>query len=319
MGKRVIKEDFRRRDIVSIEDFSTEEINYILEHAEKVEKNPMEFANSMTGKIMVPLFFENSTRTVGSFQIAMLKMNGKVLDFDVDRSSIQKGETLKDTVKTIEAYEPDIIVVRHSDDGTARFIADVVDIPVINAGDGKNQHPTQTLLDLYSIKQIRKSLDNVNIAIAGDLKYGRTPHSLALALARYENCKISFVSPEYLKMPRDLLKKLKEKRVNFEEYGLEELEKVINQTELVYMTRVQRERFPEGPEGDFEYKKVSRQYCLTLDMLKNVKPEFRIMHPLPKVTEIDPKIDDTKYAYFFKQAKNGVYIRKALLDLICQN
>jgi len=314
--QRINKSNFQGRDIVSIDDFSLEEINYILKHAEDIEKNSEKYSNLMSGKMMAPLFFENSTRTFCSFQTAMIKMGGSVLDFDADRSSLKKGETLKDTVKTIEAYGPDVIVVRHNKDGAARFIADEVNIPVINAGDGKNQHPTQTLLDLYTIKQITGSLDRVNIAIAGDLKYGRTPHSLALALARYNACEISFISPESLSMPSDLLDKLGEQGVNFSQHGLDDLEDLIPGLDIVYMTRVQRERFPEGPEGNYEYEKVSNQYCLKIEMLKSVKEDFKIMHPLPKVTEIDSRIDETKYAYYFQQVKNGVYVRKALLSLI---
>jgi aspartate carbamoyltransferase catalytic subunit len=316
MAEKSIKEAFNKRDIVSIEDFSIQEIDYILAHAKRIEENPDDFKDSMSGKIMAPLFFEDSTRTTCSFQMAMLKMNGKVLDFDVERSSIKKGESLRDTLKTIEAYEPDVIVIRHSNDGVARFAAEIVDIPIINAGDGKNQHPTQTLLDLYTILQIRGTFENINLAIAGDLKYGRTTHSLALALSRYKNCQMHFVSPEYLKMPKDILGKLNERGVVFNEHSLEELASVASKIDIIYMTRVQRERFPEGPEGDYEYAKVSKQYCLKFEMLKNVSSDFKIMHPLPKITEIEHKIDDTKYAYYFQQVKNGVCVRKALLELV---
>jgi aspartate carbamoyltransferase catalytic subunit len=310
------KKSFKKRDVISIEDFSVPEINHVLEHAKRIESNPKDVSNSMSGKIMAPLFFENSTRTICSFQTAMLKMNGRILDFDAERSSVKKGESLRDTIRTIGAYEPDVIVIRHPSDGAARFAAETVEVPVINAGDGKNQHPTQTLLDLYTILQIRGTLDNTNIAIAGDLKYGRTTHSLALALSRYKNCQIYFISPEYLRMPKEILSKLGENEVLFNEHSLEELPNIVSKTDLIYMTRVQRERFPEGPEGDYEYVKVSKQYCLKLDMLKNAKPDFRIMHPLPKITEIESRIDDTKHAYYFQQVKNGICIRKALLDLI---
>ena len=185
--------------IISIGDFSIEEINYLLDCAEEIKKNPSEFKGKMAGKLMAPLFFEPSTRTSCSFQAAMLAMSGNVLDFDVSASSVKKGETLRDTVKIIQGYKPDVIVIRHKKDGSARFVADLLDIPVMNAGDGQNQHPTQTLLDLYTIKEIRGEINGVKIAIAGDLKYGRTPHSLALALSRYKDCKLFFISPDIKK------------------------------------------------------------------------------------------------------------------------
>ncbi|MBR9705571.1 aspartate carbamoyltransferase [Candidatus Pacearchaeota archaeon] len=312
----ITKQDFLGRDVVSIDDFSTSEIDYILDHAEKVQKWPQEFEGSMQGKQMMPMFFENSTRTATSFQVAMHNLSGSVVDLDLERSSIKKGETLRDTIKMINGYKPDVIVIRHSKDGSARFVADISPIPVMNAGDGKNQHPTQTLLDLYTIKEIKGTLDNVKIAIAGDLKYGRTPHSLALALARYEGCDMSFVSPESLSMPKDLLARLDKQNIMYTESGLNDLEEVINNCDMVYMTRVQRERFPEGPEGEHEYDRVASEYCLKESMLENVGARFKILHPLPKVFEIEDSVDDTDYAYYFRQAENGVYIRMALLDLV---
>ena len=310
------KKDFFKKDFISINDYSTEQVNYILKNAEKIQKNPEKYNQKMSGKIMMPLFFENSSRTTLSFQTAMIKMNGVCLDFDLERSSIKKGETLKDTIKTIEQYEPDVIVIRHKKDGAAKLAADTTYIPVINAGDGKNQHPTQTLLDLYTIKQVRGELDNTQITIAGDLKYGRCPHSLAIALSRYKNIYINFVSPETLKMPKDLLKNLKEKKVIYKECELKELEKAIKKSDILYMTRIQRERFPKGIEGESEYEKISKTYCLKPEMLKGVKETLKIMHPLPKVFEIHPEIDKGKHAHYFTQAKNGVYVRKSLLDLI---
>jgi len=312
----VAKEDFLGRDVVSIDDFSVDEINYILELAREIKDNPAQFRDSMNGRMMSPLFFEPSTRTSSSFQAAILQMGGRVLDFDVHASSIKKGETLRDTLRTIQGYGSDVVVIRHNKDGSARFAADVLEVPVINAGDGQNQHPTQTLLDLFTIKEIRGEIGNAKIAIAGDLKYGRTAHSLAIALARYKNCEVFFISPDSLKMPSDLLHKLREMGCCFSEHSLEEFKKVIENCDIVYVTRVQRERFPEGPEGEQEYKKVVERYHLKMDMLENVRPEFKVMHPLPKVNEIEAVIDNTKYAYYFQQAKNGLFIRKALLFLI---
>jgi aspartate carbamoyltransferase catalytic subunit len=312
----VIKENFLGKDVVSIDDFSIEEINYILDLARGIKENPGKYSDAMSSKIMAPLFFEPSTRTSSSFQAAMMQMDGKVLDFDVGTSSIKKGETLRDTVKTMQGYDPEVVVVRHKKDGSAKFVADILEKPVINAGDGQNQHPTQTLLDLFTIKEIRGEIGNAKIAIAGDLKYGRTAHSLALALARYENCKLKFVSPESLKMPLDFLEKLKTMGCCFSEHDLSEFKKVIEECDVVYVTRVQRERFPESLGGELEYKKVVEKYHLTMEMLDDVNENFKIMHPLPKVDEIQEEIDNTKYAYYFQQAKNGLYIRKALLLLI---
>jgi len=310
------KGDFFGRDVISIDDFSVEEINHILDLTKDIKKNPRDFEKSMKGRIMAPLFFETSTRTSISFQTAMLRMGGKVLDFDVYSSSTKKGETLRDTVKTIQCYSPDVVVIRHNKDGTARFVADILKVPVINAGDGQNQHPTQTLLDLYTIGEIRGRIEGTKIAIAGDLKYGRTAHSLSLALSKYPNCEIFFVSPDSLSMPSHLLEELSKKRVSFFEYDLDGLKDIINKVEILYMTRVQRERFPEGIEGEAEYKKVSENYHLTSEMLKNAKPSLKIMHPLPKVREIEDEVDDSEHAYYFRQAENGIHLRKALFVLL---
>ncbi len=312
----ITKEMFFGKDVVSIDDFSIDEVNFILDLAKKIKENPSYYSGLMKDKIMVPLFFENSTRTKSSFQMAMMKLGGKVLNFDVTTSSVKKGETLKDTVKTIQCYDPDVVVMRHKKDGSAKFVADLLDVPLLNAGDGKNQHPTQTLLDLYTIKEIKGQVDHVKIAIAGDLKYGRTVHSLALALSRYNGCELSFISPPSLKMPKTFLEKLRQNNCSFFEYGLKDFKKVIENSDILYMTRVQRERFPEGVEGEEEYKKISKVYKLKIEMLENVTPEFRIMHPLPKVFEIQDEIDETEYAYYFQQAKNGLYIRQALICLI---
>lgn len=312
----VNKEEFKGRDLISVNDLTIDEINYVINLAEEVSKNPVMYSNVLKGKMMSPLFFEPSTRTSTSFQAAMQHLGGRILDFDVITSSLKKGETLKDTVKMIDGYDPDIMIVRHKRDGSAKFVSDLTSIPVINAGDGQNYHPTQTLLDLYSIKEILGKVDGVKIAIAGDLKYGRTVHSLALALSRYNNCEIKFISPETLKMPQIYLDKLREKYCSFSQHSLREFKEAIEDVDILYMTRVQRERFPEGLEGEEEYKKISEEYLLKKEILENVKPGFKVLHPLPKVFEIENDIDDSEYAYYYKQAKNGFYIRKALLLLI---
>ena len=310
------KRDFIGKDIISIDNLSVEEIDSVLDLARDIELNSNVFSQVLNGMMMAPLFFENSTRTSSSFQAAMLQLGGNVLDFDADRSSLKKGETLRDTLKIIQGYFPDIVIIRHKKDGSARFAADILKPSVINAGDGQNQHPTQTLLDLYTIKQIRKQIKGVKIILAGDLKYGRTVHSLALALSKYPDCHIYLVSPDSLKMPQAFLDILKQKNCSFSEHNLEEFENIIPEAEIIYMTRVQRERFPEGPEGEQAYNEVVKRYCLKLEMLKKAKSGLKIMHPLPKVNEIEDEIEDTEFAYYFKQAENGLYIRKALLMLL---
>ncbi len=313
------RDNFFGKDIISLNDFSRQDIDYILDVAQKIKDNPGEFKFSMKNKIMAPLFFENSTRTSTSFQMAMLHMGGNVMDFDVETSSLKKGETLRDTLMMIKGYQPDVVVLRHSLGGAVQLASDVLDCPVINAGDGQNQHPTQTMLDLFTINEIRGDIDGVKIAMVGDLKYGRTTHSLALALSKYNNCKIYFISPESLMMPKDVLKELQEKGIDFYENSLSDFQDILKLVDIVYMTRIQRERFSVGIEGEQEYQKIKNDYCLTRKMLKNVSPNLKIMHPLPKVFEIESEIDYTPYAYYFKQAENGLYIRKALLNLILKN
>lgn len=306
---------FFKRDVISIGDFSREDLDFLLDYAVDIKANPGKFKEVMKGKVMVPLFFEASTRTSSSFQMAMLQMGGSILDFDSDFSSLGKGENLRDTLKMIDGYFPDVVVMRHPKGGSAQLAADVLKPPLINAGDGPNQHPTQTMLDLFSIKEVVGRIDELNIALVGDLKYGRTVHSLALALAKYNNVRIFFVSPDELKVPDNLLKELNSKGVFFSEHSLRELKEVAEKVDVLYMTRVQRERFPEGPEGEQEYKKIKKVYCLNMELLKEVKPNFKIFHPLPKIFEIDVEVDKSLYAYYFEQASNGLHIRKALLYL----
>ncbi|MFH1326581.1 MAG: aspartate carbamoyltransferase [archaeon] len=306
---------FFKRDVISIENFSREDLDFLLNYAFEIKKDPGKFKEVMKGKVMAPLFFENSTRTSMSFQMAMHQLAGRVLDFDPSSSSLKKGETLSDTIKMVEGYFPDVVVMRHPSDGSAQLAADLLGVPLINAGDGQNQHPTQTMLDLFSIKEVAGKIDGVEIGMVGDLKYGRTVHSLAIALTKYQNCRIYFVSSESLRIPEPFLKILRKKGIVFSEHGLEDLQNVAEKVDVLYMTRVQRERFPEGPEGEQEYQRVKEKYCLKKQMLKGVKLGFKVMHPLPKVFEIEAKIDNSSYAYYFEQASNGLHIRKALLYL----
>ncbi|MCK9568316.1 aspartate carbamoyltransferase [Candidatus Pacearchaeota archaeon] len=311
----VCEKDFLGRDIISINDFSREELEYLFWQTDKIKQNPSKFAHSLDGKIIVPLFFENSTRTDLSFQMAITKLGGRFLDFDISTSSINKGETLRDTIKTIERYEPDAFVLRHRQDGSAQFVADLTNVPVINAGDGKNEHPTQTILDLYTIRELRGKIDGLNIAIAGDLKYGRTTHSLVSALSNYNNCNVHLFSPDFLKFPKEKILEHQD-LIQISEHGLSELEEVIRGCDVLYMTRIQRERFPEGFDGEQEYKKIVKSYHLIPEMLKKVSSNFKIMHPLPRVEEIDVRVDKTLYAHYFEEAGNGMWTRMAELYLI---
>lgn len=299
--------NFKGRSIISINDLSKEEIQHILEVARDLEENPK--PELLKDKVMATLFFEPSTRTRLSFESAMERLGGKVLGFaDVEISSIKKGESLVDTVKTIENYS-DVIAMRHPLEGSARLASESVSVPVLNGGDGANQHPTQTLLDLYTILKTQGRLEGLKIAMVGDLKYGRTVHSLAIALTHFR-CQMSFVAPDSLKMPTYITEELREKGLKYSEH--KEIEEVIDKVDIVYMTRIQKERFPDISD----YERVKSVYVLTRDMLANVKPNFKILHPLPRINEISTDVDDTPYAVYFQQARNGIFVRQALLALV---
>ncbi|MBI4150022.1 aspartate carbamoyltransferase [Candidatus Woesearchaeota archaeon] len=299
---------FKGRSIISIIDFSTEDIISILETAKEIE-NRKDKGTLLQGKIMASLFFEPSTRTRLSFDAAMHGLGGSVVGFaDPNISSAKKGETLHDTTKMIENYA-DVIVVRHPLDGAARLMADSTTKPVINGGDGTNQHPTQTLIDLYTIKKTQGRITDLHIAMVGDLKYGRTVHSLAMALAKFK-CRLSFVSPALLRMPQYHLDELRKMGISYEEYT--NIEEVIGDIDILYMTRIQKERFPDLDE----YNKVKNVYTLHREMLEHVRPNLRILHPLPRVNEISTDIDDLPYAHYFQQAANGVPVRQAILALV---
>jgi len=300
---------FTKKNILSMRDLSREEIDLVLKGAEKLERYALgEKSDLLHGKIMANLFFEPSTRTRFSFESAMKRLGGQVLNLgSQEASSIAKGETLSDTVRVISNY-CDVIVLRHPKEGAARMAAGFSSVPVINAGDGAGHHPTQTLLDLYTIKR-ESFLDGVNVALVGDLKYGRTVHSLAYALAMYDT-KMFLVSPEQLKMPEDIKSDIKG-------FGAEVVEStsltdVIEELDVLYVTRIQRERFPD-PE---EYRKVAGSYCVSMDLLKNVRENLIIMHPLPRINEIEVEVDKTPYAKYFKQAFYAVPVRMALLTLL---
>jgi len=294
----------KNRSLVSIDDFSTDEILKILDLAEEFEKQPT--SRLLEGKVIATLFFEPSTRTRLSFESAINRLGGKIVGFsDSSNSSVSKGETLNDTIKTVTNY-CDLIVMRHPIEGSARFASEIASVPVINAGDGANQHPTQTLLDLYSIRKTQGGLNDLNIFLVGDLKYGRTVHSLMMAMSRW-NATFNFISPEELKMPDEFKYYLDNLGLKYYEHN--DFTEIISKADIIYMTRVQKERFSDP----IEYEKVKNVYVLRNAMLKNTKPNMRILHPLPRVNEIHQDVDSNSKAYYFEQALNGVYTRQAIL------
>jgi len=299
--------NFKGKDIISIRDFSKDEILHVMKAAEKIEKG--NFSELLKGKIMGSLFFEPSTRTRLSFSSAMEGLGGHVVGFsDPKQSSAAKGESLADSIKITEGY-CNIIVIRHYLEGAARLAAEAANIPVINAGDGANQHPTQTFLDLYTILKYKKKLDGLNVGFLGDLKYGRTVHSLAHALAHFK-VNMYFISPESLRMPADNLDELNEKGIKFAE--VKTLEPVSNKLDLIYATRIQKERFPDP----LDYEKVKNAFVLDKSILSKTKKDMIILHPLPRVNELNYDLDKTPNAVYFEQAKNGIPVRKALLALV---
>lgn len=299
--------DFKARDIISIRDFSKEDLLYVLSIAKRIEKNPD--SSLLKHKLAALLFYEPSTRTRLSFASAIQRLGGGTIGFAKGEvTSMKKGETLWDTIKMVEQYS-DVIIIRNAIEGSARLAAEAASIPVINAGDGSNQHPTQTLVDLYTIQKEKGKLENLNVGFLGDLKYGRTVHSLVIALSHF-NAKIFFISPEALRMPKHYLDELKQKKIKFTEVG--DLFKVSRELDVLYVTRIQQERFPDP----LEYEKYKDVYRLDKSVLEHSKKDIIIMHPLPRVGEIDPELDETKNAVYFKQAGNGIPIRQALLALV---
>ena len=300
--------EFQGRDIVSIEDFSRQEIDYILEVSKSMEPLAKKGSDMLKGKILATLFYEPSTRTRLSFEAAMLKLGGGNIGFaDTDIASVKKGENLADTVRTVENYA-DAIALRHSLEGAAKLAAEFSKVPIINAGTGAEEHPTQALIDLYTMRRERGMIDGLKVAVVGDLRYGRTVHSLAYALAMY-NIELFLVSPEILRMRKDMLQTIKNKISVTEDA---DLEKIMPQIDVLYVTRIQRERFPDAAE----YAKVKGTYKIDLKTLKNAKKDLIILHPLPRVDEIAPEVDNTPQARYFQQARNGVVVRMALLALV---
>lgn len=297
----------KNRSLISINDYTPEEICHILDIAEDFEKTRLQ--NLLNGRVIASLFFEPSTRTRLSFETAIQLLGGNVIGFSSTAgTSVQKGESLRDTITMVASYA-DLIVMRNPIDGSARFASEVSKVPIINAGDGSNQHPTQCLLDLYSIRKTQGTLENLEITMVGDLKYGRTVHSLVQAMCHF-NAKFNFVSPNELRMPSTVIQYIKDANLEYHEYT--DLEEVIPHSDIIYMTRVQRERFPDP----LEYEKVKNAYILRNYMLEPAKENCRILHPLPRVNEINEDVDPNPKAYYFQQAQNGLYVREALIAAI---
>ncbi|MCW8802452.1 MAG: aspartate carbamoyltransferase [Candidatus Bathyarchaeota archaeon] len=299
---------FKGRNIVSIKDFTRQEIDYILKTAAGMEQTAKNGSDMLHGKILATLFFEPSTRTRLSFEAAIHKLGGTAIGFAEPKvAAIKKGENLADTIRVVDNYA-DVLVLRHPLEGAARLAAEFSKVPVINAGSGAEEHPTQALLDLYTILKEKKTIDGLNITLVGDLRYGRTVHSLAYALSLY-NVNLFLVSPQLLRMRREVTDVIK-KSINITECT--EVADVLPQTDVLYVTRIQEERFPDPAE----YAKVKGTYKIGLDTLKEAKKDLIIMHPLPRVDEIQDEVDNTPHARYFQQVWNGVVMRTALLALL---
>lgn len=293
------------KSLVSISDIGRDEILRLLDIAGRFEENPNR--RLLEGKVVATLFFEPSTRTRLSFETAVNRLGGRVIGFsDANTTSSSKGETLKDTIKMVSNYV-DLIVMRHYLEGAARYASEVTDVPIINAGDGANQHPSQTMLDLYSIYKTQGTLENLTITLVGDLKYGRTVHSLIMAM-RYFNPTFRFVACEELGMPKEYKIFCDENGIRYSEHR-DFSSEVIDSSDIIYMTRVQRERFADI----MEYERVKDLYNLNNSMLTGVRDNMRILHPLPRVNEIAQDVDDNPHAYYFEQARNGLYARQAII------
>ena len=295
------------KSLISIHDFTKEEMLHVLDVAQEFEKNKVQ--PILRDKVIATLFFEPSTRTRLSFETASNRLGARVIGFsDAGNTSVSKGETLKDTIKMVSNYV-DLIIMRHPLEGAARYASEVASVPVINAGDGANQHPSQTMLDLFTIRQTQGRLTDLSINMVGDLKYGRTVHSLLQAMSHF-NPNFTFTAPDELKMPQEYKDFLDAKGIPYHE--TRDLEGSLNDCDILYMTRVQQERFTDP----MEYEKVKNTYNLTASMLGGARENMMILHPLPRITEIAQDVDDTKHAYYFKQAENGVYARMAIISYL---
>ncbi|GAB6877788.1 aspartate carbamoyltransferase [Halorubrum gandharaense] len=300
----------RQDHLITATQLSRADIEAVLDRARDVAADPAAYADRHAGSVLALCFFEPSTRTKMSFDTAAKRLGAETIDMgSVESSSVKKGESLADTMRVIEGYG-DAIVLRHPSEGAATLAAEFVDVPVVNAGDGAGQHPSQTLLDLHTIRE-NHGLDDLTVGIMGDLKYGRTVHSLASALTNFD-ARQHFISPESLRLPRSVRFDLHEAGAQVREHT--ELEAVLPELDVLYVTRIQRERFPD----ENEYHKVAGEYRIDAETLEAAKDDLTVMHPLPRVDEIAPDVDDTDHARYFEQAHNGVPVRMALLDTLME-
>lgn len=300
------------KNLVDPMDLTKEELDSLMELAEKIIKSPREYADICKGKIMANLFFEPSTRTRLSFESAMLRLGGQVIGFsDLSSSSVIKGESFSDTIRTVSLYS-DLLVIRHFKEGAPKYATEHSDVPIINAGDGSHQHPTQTLADIFIIKKAHGEIKDLTIGFCGDLKFGRTVHSLTKTLLKYPNIKFIFISPPELRMPKYIKRLLNEKNAEYIE--VESLQELIDKLDILYMTRVQKERF----FNEADYVRLKDSYILTTEHLKVAKENLAILHPLPRVNEIDVEVDKDPRAMYFRQARFGMYMRMALIMQILE-
>lgn len=296
------------RHLLDPQDLSVDELETIFDLAEEIMEKPENYSDLCHGKILASLFYEPSTRTRLSFESAMYKLGGQVVGFsEAASSSVSKGESLPDTIRIVSSYS-DIITMRHPKEGAPRFGASFCEVPLINAGDGGHHHPTQTLTDLLTIRIAKKNLKNMTIGLCGDLKFGRTVHSIIKAMSRYDNIKFFLISPEELQIPQYIKTEILQKK-NIEYVELESLEDVIDELDILYMTRVQKERF----FNEADYIRLKDSYILDNQKLLNAKKDLAILHPLPRVNEINIEVDDDPRAWYFRQAKYGMFVRMALI------
>lgn len=301
---------WRGRDVISILDFSRDELETLFRETTRMERLARGLNNIMRGRILALLFFEPSTRTMYSFQSAMYRLGGECLVLkDVETSSIAKGESIADTIRMMDGYS-DAIVIRHRIEGMAKYASEIAEVPVINAGDGAHKHPTQAMIDLYTIWRERGSIDGLSIGVLGDLRYGRASTSFIYGVSIFNPEKIYLISPPELRVKDELRDFLDFRGIEYIETN--DLRGVIGKLDVLYVTRIQKERFTDLSE----YERVRGTYRVSLSLLTNVKDELMIMHPLPRVDEISVEVDSTKYAYYFKEARNGIPVRMALLKLI---
>ena len=298
------------KNIISINDLTYSDINRILSLALDIEAHPDKYKDILKGKVLANLFFEPSTRTKLSFETAIKKLGGNTIGFDdISTTSVSKGETFSDTIKIISGYA-DFIVIRSKIEGSPRYASEIVSVPIINAGDGTNQHPTQTLLDLYTIKKEKGKIENLNIGFLGDLKYGRTVHSLIYALKNYKPKRIKFIAPKELQIPKEYTDFLNTNKIKYSQ--LTDLKNNLSDLDVLYVTRTQLERIAEP----IDIEHLKKKYTINLEVLKEGKKDLIILHPLPRTFEIAKEIDSTSYAKYFSQAKNGLYVRQAILCIL---